>query len=200
MGTDRTQYCEKPCLCGNGTFVVDCCSADQPFVSAPSWFEFTIKCDSCEQEYVLQDRDNEAVVVRRVDMEERDAQQKVYFAKTTELMQSPEAERFLSAFEDRLASMGTMADQHRLLRYAGVTSNAIQTFRRDVKGPGIRKYFRTHVSHYQLPEILRQLGHGDDPLITTLGELTAAYKQSQQPPEVVATLGCTLTMEAFYKS
>jgi hypothetical protein len=201
MGTERSEYIRQPCFCGQGEFAVNYCTPDHPFAppEAHSW-ELLIECDSCEKEYAFIQQDNQAVVVRLCDIEERKRIEREYFQKVEELEKSEEVQNYFRDFEALIADQPSAAAKHRLFVSSRVLTSAIGTFRRELKSLGDIRLFRKFVSLYNLPDILPLLAKQDQSLLERMSELRKLYAKSQEPcPPVIEPL-CVLTREAYYKS
>ncbi len=200
MGTERSEYFRRTCLCGQGELVIEFCMPDHPWAQAGrgTW-GLSIHCDSCKKEYVLEERNNQAVIVRKFDVQARSQLGHECYERARKIMESDQVQQHLHDFETLISSQPTVTATYNLFRSTQILSSSINTFRRDLKREGATGLLRRHVNLRNMPHILNKLGKKDESLLTTIAELEALKTQAQEPCEIIGEPICDITEEAFYK-
>lgn len=120
MGTDRLPYGEQPCECGRGRILIDRCEPSFGwFDPSQVWFEGTIECPACSATYRLEQQDTALVLVRRVDVEERERKRTDAAEESRRFMARSDVVSVLRRFGEKLDSFRSKAAIYRYLQSLG---------------------------------------------------------------------------------
>lgn len=107
MGTDRSEYVRRACLCGAGEIVINHAAPDHPFGAGKFNWELWLRCDECSKQYALIHQDKYAVLVRREEIEQREAKNNAILKRERELAQSDEVQGYIRRMAELIANQDT---------------------------------------------------------------------------------------------
>ncbi|WP_411879860.1 hypothetical protein [Polaromonas sp. YR568] len=123
------------CQCGAGTFSIDECTPDHSWpTSRPLWYEPHINCTACANQFEIEQRSGDFVLVEKTRLEEQE--QKRHAARTA----LEAAEGHASVIEVKkiaaglLDNAGSVSAAHRLATQHNLDDSTIGTFRRHWRG------------------------------------------------------------------
>lgn len=187
MGTERDTVYEGRCICGKGTFVVDYCNPDHGWpTSTPFWYEFSIRCQECKNQYELVEQEKSVVVVEKAEIVKQNELMKQWHRLGTEIMQHPEVKEILKSFVTLLKQHNSIAAIHRLLHGANLDYYTVATFRKKWLGP--EKWVERNISTRDLPRVMGLLSNNNDKILKELAKLDELWKVAKEPLQTVRTV------------
>lgn len=185
MGADCYETHRGPCRCGEGEFVVEECEPDHMYATASQrWWRSRIECSKCNSEYGLHDDGTHFVVVRKVDVADRQAKEQKYSEKSEEFMKSEPARAIVDEFSTRLSAFGVKAQAYRFLAQAGFHVHSQSSFTRSWTTAAA--WVRSNIilpSHVRLA--MKVLGKNDPEVMAALHELGVLRERAHEPLPVV---------------
>lgn len=184
MGTERDTVYECPCMCGRGKFHIDFCNPDHGWpTSTPFWYEFFIKCTSCDQVYELQQYENHVVVVEKKEIEKKKQIADESHRRWKLLLGSLEVKKLLKDFIFLIDSQRSLAAIHRLLTAARLDHSSIATFRR--RWRSAQEWVDQHVYYSNLPDIMKLVGNNSNDILNEVCAIKKLSEDSERlPPSV----------------
>lgn len=179
MGTDRMEVHKGPCICGAGEVKINFCTPDHPWPTKSKWFETSVSCKNCNDNYGLIEQNNRFVFVKKSDVKFREDLWSEYSSRSDKLLMWPQTEKILKRLELLLDNQPSMAACHRLLSVYRLYNGSVSTFRK--KWNGAAEWIRSNVRVYNLESVMRLLEIEDNKISQELSDLKILWDKHQRP-------------------
>src|SRR5215213_1344577 len=130
MGTDRYDMHRQPCDCGQGEYVIAYSEPDHPWARGKGWWEPSITCPVCAQQFSLVAQDQKFIRVSKLDIADRANTNKQSHNIAEEIRKSETFRAYLEELEHLISSQPSIAAIYRMLVKARIVYVTDQTFRK----------------------------------------------------------------------
>lgn len=183
MGTDRIEAYRGKFVCGGGEVVINFCTPDHPWPTQSKWFETSVSCRDCLDNYSLIEQGKHFVFVKKSDLKVRDEYWSEYLRRGEELLAWPEVIEILEELEGVLENQSSMAACHRLLSAHRLEYYSVGTFRK--KWSGASDWIRNNVRVSNLENVMNLIGKREKKVEDELKVLEALYEKYKEPLPIV---------------
>jgi len=194
MGTDRFEIYKGPCSCGEGEYIVEECCPDHPWTKPhQKWYDRTITCSACRNEYSLEKIDGEIYPVLNSEKRKREAIREKWHDMIKKIKERFESEGHLEALERKIDSMPSMAAIYRELNPLVHFHYGLSTFRKHFKvSHTVKGWIEENIHHWHLKAVLKWLGREDPVLENLVREAKQLREDSQKNLPVIGPAICNI--------
>jgi hypothetical protein len=181
MGTDRSRIYSGSCECGIGTEEIEFCTPDHGWpVSVPHWYETTVACPKCVEEYKVQKLGKGFYRVSIAELQTKEDQEKKAIETARTIKKKAQEKGVTQELIALLSKQPSVAAIYRMLSQAGLEHHALGTFRKHWSGA--ESWVNQSCGSHNIIQIMSLLGIEDHELTDLNAQVEFLLAEARKDP------------------